>query len=503
MQNLQKLYNSLDVINYLGHIYNNPKLLLDKKNKLETDDLLDRLHKIVYVAAENIAAKQDITEIDDISVSMFLENYPDQQEYFNRNNGSKFIQDIKELSQSASFKQSLENIKKFSLLRKYEKVGFDTSFIYKCDLVDPEEISLRSKKFNELNISSIKNMVKVRLNSVEFKEYEVDEEKAFQAGEGIYDVIKSCKEKPQFGHPFQSKLYNTVFRGMLGKKVMIRSGNTGSGKTRTMLGDMCEVSAVKMFDIERGIWIDNPRPVSSIFISTELDKQELQLILLAIISGIEENRIKDGRFDEELENRLIYAGKVLEDSNIYIECIENFTMSEIESIIERNILNNDCAFVFFDYIQITPSLAQEYHHAFGYSLREDQMLNLIVTKFKNMANNYNLFILTATQLNRNYKVDGYLDATHLRGGTATPDKADFGVITVEASKADIEKLDPIISAKLQTEEPTHAHHVYKNRGGQYKKIIIWTKTNLGNMRVKDCFVTNQDYEEIFLEPTIL
>lgn len=503
MQNLQKLYSTLDVINYLGHICNDPKLLLNKKNRMSADDFIDRLHKIVYVAAENLAAQKDIDNITDITISMFLESYPDQQAFFIKNEGAKFVMDIKELSSDTSFEAAVDNIKKFTLLRNFEKNGFSTKFIYDVDLVDPELISERSKKFNELDISSIQRSIKGKLNNItqDFKTFD-NMNCSFDAGEGIYELIDKCKESPVYGLSYQSKLYNAILRGMLNKKVVIRSGNTGSGKTRTMLGDMCNIAMSKLYDVDRGIWIENPNPVSATFISTELDKEELQLCLLAIVSGLEENKIKDGRFDGDLEARLVYAAKVIEESNVHIDYIEDFTMEEIEGIIENAVLK-ECAFIFFDYIQITANVANEFRRLFGYVLREDQMLNLMVTRLKNLANNYNLFIMTSTQLNRNYKTDGYLDATHLRGGTATPDKADIGIITVEATKYDLEKLDPIITAKFGVEIPTHAHHVYKNRGGKYKKVIIWTNTNLGNMRIKDCFVTTQDYEEIYIEPIIL
>ena len=39
-----------------------------------------------------------------------------------------------------------------------------------------------------------------------------------------------------------------------------------------------------------------------------------------------------------------------------------------------------------------------------------------------------------------------------------------------------------------------AYYIFKNRGGKWKAIIIWTKLNMGTMRESDCFVTNYNYE---------
>lgn len=49
-----------------------------------------------------------------------------------------------------------------------------------------------------------------------------------------------------------------------------------------------------------------------------------------------------------------------------------------------------------------------------------------------------------------------------------------------------------------------AYWIFKNRGGKWKAIVIWTKINLGTMREMDCFVTDYNYELIDdIEKTII
>lgn len=76
---------------------------------------------------------------------------------------------------------------------------------------------------------------------------------------------------------------------------------------------------------------------------------------------------------------------------------------------------------------------------------------------------------------------------------ATADKADFVTIVMKATKADLDRLKPILDEGF-VETPTHAHHVIKNRGGKWVGIIIWTNTSLDTINVQDCFVTTQDFE---------
>ena len=49
-----------------------------------------------------------------------------------------------------------------------------------------------------------------------------------------------------------------------------------------------------------------------------------------------------------------------------------------------------------------------------------------------------------------------------------------------------------------------SYYVFKNRGGKWKSIIIWTKLNMGTMREVDCFVTDYNYELIpDIEQTVI
>lgn len=502
------LYSTVDVLSYLGAIANDTKLLDNKHNRLNPIKDLpnNRLHRIIYATIENLYMQKDVNEVDVISLKAYLTSYPDQLSYYNLNKGDEVVTKIKELAKNTSFSLSLSTIKKLSLLREYEKIGINTKDIFDTTLIEPKEIANQRQRFDLMNELDIRNIVKSKLDTIH-EDLAIDsgEQFSFQAGEDLLDLITKCKEEPTWGYSFQSKLFNAVFRGMLGKKLMIRSASTGGGKSRQMVGDMCCISALKMFNTDTNTWVDNPKPASSVFITTELDKEEIQLCLLATVSGVAEDIIKNGKFTKEVEDRLMVALEVIKNSKMQIEFASDFSLTDLESIIEKNIHKHNTAFVFFDYIQITPKFSQELNKLFGENLREDQKLNLMVTSLKNMANKYNLFILTATQLNRNYKVDEYPDATHLRGGQSTADKCDYGVITMRVSNKDKEKLEAILSSNnsFNCPMPTHGHHIFKNRGGKYTGIIIWVSMNLDNMRVTDCFVTTQDLDQVYVEPVVL
>ena len=85
-------------------------------------------------------------------------------------------------------------------------------------------------------------------------------------------------------------------------------------------------------------------------------------------------------------------------------------------IIEKHIITYGVSEVAFDYIQMTPKLSRSMAKSFGSNLREDQILVQFSAAMKNLANKYNIYLTTSTQLNRSAKEIENRDTTALRGG---------------------------------------------------------------------------------------
>lgn len=486
------LYSREEALNVLGSLCNNLDLLRDRKYDLRVNDFDDLFHKTLFGVLTNLSLEKDTKEVDGFMIDSYLRSFPVQHKTFELNNGVEVVSMMKEKA-SASFDYSYKMVKKMSLLRKLKLVGMDVSEIVDEDTFDMMKMQEQKIKLDKMTIDEIKCHFKTKLIEIDQEFQTKTDSYSFKAGDGIEELILKCKEAEHWGLPFQSKLFNAVFRGMIGAKVMIRSGGSGTGKSRQSIGDMCNISCAERYVPSLKKWVINNKTENSCFISTELTEDEVHLIMLATVAGVPEETIKDGRYSPEIEQRLIKAAQIIKNSKIHCEYNSNFSIADIENMIEKNIIRNQTKIIFFDYIQITAKLSQELNRMFGYTLREDQMLNQLSTALKNLANKYNVFILTATQLNRSYKTDNYLDATHLRGGQSTSDKVDYGVITMKVTKADLDKLQPILEDGFRT-RPTHGHHIFKNRGGKWTGVILWVNMDLDTMNVKDCFATTQDFE---------
>lgn len=127
-------------------------------------------------------------------------------------------------------------------------------------------------------------------------------------------------------------------------------------------------------------------------------------------------------------------------------------------------------------------------------LREDNVLFMISIRLKDLCNQYNVFIMTATQLNADYKTSETPDQNLLRGAKAIADKIDFGAIMMEVTQEDLQSLEPILQQGAPV--PDIKISIYKNRRGKYKGIFIWAVSDRGVCKIDGAFATKWNYELI-------
>ena len=134
----------------------------------------------------------------------------------------------------------------------------------------------------------------------------------------------------------------------------------------------------------------------------------------------------------------------------------------------------------------------------GIKLREDNVLFMLSTRLKDLCNQYGVFIMSATQLNGDWKDAKIPDQNLLRGAKAIADKIDYGSILLNTTDEDLVALENILSSSM-FEKPTIKMSIYKNRRGRYKGVILWCKANLGCCRIQPMFCTTYDYEMVSID----
>ena len=484
----------------LGILCNAPQTVRDPEMPLSEDDFLQAFHKNIFAAINNIAYSDHAVEkVTAVDIDNYLAQFPQNYKIWEQHNGFEYIESAIENVNMNTYKNNYWRVKKFALLRDYVNTGIDVTDLYDYKLNDLKHQEEQMKALDKMDIDQIVDHYQMKMLNLRDKWSIGDKRQRFMAGDGMEDLLERLKEEPEMGYPFMNGYYNAIFRGMRQKKFMLRSAGTGVGKTRLSLADMCNVAVDKTWDYDTMSYVDNGENIPVLFISTELEQQELQTGLLAHVSGVDEDVIKDGRYSKEIEERLRKGIEIIQRSPFYAEYIDDFSLADIETIIEQHIIENGVKFVAFDYIQLVPKLMRTMQTMFAGALREDQVLVQLSSALKLIANKYDVYIVSSTQLNRNAKEHEMRDTTSLRGGSATADKVDHGVMAFRTTKKDIENLRHVFEQGYNHKKPNFCHYVYKNRGGSQVGVIIWTKYHGGVIREEECFVTDMDYNVLDVE----
>ena len=294
--------------------------------------------------------------------------------------------------------------------------------------------------------------------------------------------------------PLQGAIYNTVVSGARRGALYIRSGGSGVSKTRQAVGDACYLAFPFRYNFTECEWEQAGNSEKVLFIATEQDFSEIQKMILAYVSGINEDRFKYGNFTT-LEKQVIEKAVTIIEKykdNFHIVRMPNPTIGLVKNIIRENCLIYDIGYVFYDYIFIGPSLLGEFK---GFNLRNDEVLLMFATALKDLAVEQNVCVMTSTQLNakgddnQNIRNEG-----SLAGGRATINKADIGAIMARPTKEELEVLADVISNFSNS--PNIVTDIYKVRSGVYTQTRIWSYVDLGTLRKQDLFITNNRLEPI-------
>lgn len=487
------------IMQVIGCVYNNPQILeFEDKYTITDEDFPDEFHRTVFGAIYKIyelGAKIITLE----NLADFLSSRPKSAAIYKKNDGDKWLLKVADVASQLSFDFYYNRLKKMTLLRAYDNYGVDVSDIYDPDnILDIKKKQLQEDLLDNSSLEEIADKVDRKISDIRLKYVDDTTGEAIQAGKGVLQLIQKFKDHPEVGVPLYGRLVNTVTRGARLKKFYLRSAATGIGKTRSMIADACNIACNKIYDESFG-WINNGTSEPTLFITTEQELEEIQTMMLAFLSNVNEEHIINGEYEGDEEERVIKAGEILESSPLYVEELPDFSLKDVENTIKKNIRDHDVKYIFHDYIHTSLKILEEItKKSGGVKLREDNILFMLSNKLKDICNQYGVFIMSATQLNGDYQEAKTPDQNLLRGAKSIADKIDYGSILLSVKEEDIDALDSILSSNI-FEKPTIKMSVYKNRRGRYKGIIMWCKADLGTCRIQPMFCTTYDYELINMD----
>ena len=499
--NKSKYYDTNACMQVIGDVFINPSLLdSDEKYKFNEADFINDFHKIVFGSIYNLH-QLGAKEISIEDIEKYLSQRPKKFAIFNLYKGSEYLSNLSSICQLAAFDYYYNRMKKMTLLRMYNiSLGMDLSWLYDPDnILDMKKKEKQESWFDNTPIEEIADLINRKVDEIKSKYVDNSDGNLIQAGDGIFDLITNLQKNPEIGCPLYGKYVNAIHRGARLGKFYLRSAPTGQGKSRTLIADACYIACDKIYDLEQNKWIDNGTKEPTQFITTEQEEDEIQTMMLAFLSAVEEEHILNNTYLAGEFERVLQAAEIIKDSPIYIKRLPDFSLQDIENTIKAGIHNYGVKYIFMDYIHSSMKILSEISSKAGVKgLREDNILFMIGVRLKDLCVQYGVFIASATQLNGQYQSATIYDQNLLRGSKALSDKVDLGEILLQISQDDIEMIKPIVS-QFGFEMPTMKIAIYKNRRGRYKDILLWCNAKRGICRIDPIFITNYNYEIIEIE----
>ena len=341
-----KYVDTTSIMQVIGCVFNSPSLLeITDKYSIVEEDFPDPFHKTVFgviYKLHELGANKITLE----SISDFLSTRPKSNAIYQQEKGEEWLLRVSDISNLSTFDYYYNRLKKFSLLRAYDNCGIDVSDIYDIDnILDTKKKQLQEDILDNSTLEQIADKVDAKIEDIRLQYVDDSFGEAVQAGEGIFELINKFKEHPEVGVPLYGPLINTVTRGARLKKLYLRSAATGTGKTRSMIADSCYIGCNKIYDETFG-WISSGPAEPTLFITTEQELEEIQTMMLAFLSNVNEEHILNGEYEEGEEERLAQAAEIIKNSPIYVEELPDFSLKDVEDKIKKNIREHDVKYVF-------------------------------------------------------------------------------------------------------------------------------------------------------------
>jgi len=499
----------------IGSLMHNPILFLSYTDIFPTD-FDSKVIRICFISIQNLFS-QGARVLTPIEVDQEIETHTNSAIIYQQENGLDFLKIAYEFAEPNNFDLYYIRLKKYSLLRRLVKEGYDVSeyYIADKDVKNPLEESKIQIHFDEASLLDILNSVESKYNIIR-NDFLQGGNSNGDASAGIDELIEELRQTPNIGPSLEGHIFSSACRGARQGCFYLKNSSSNVGKTRTSVFDACHIcypirwshtQQTFIREIDCNGKMRDPRKI--LFIVTEMDQSELQTIILAYLSGVNETKILTGRYEIGELERVQFAAKIMKAYKGYfmIEAISEPNLTNIEATIKKYATIDNVKYVWFDYIHATGSLLNQFNN----NVRPDMTLMMLANQLKQLAKDYQIFVFSATQVNATGMEDNgeFKNELSIRDAKSINDKSDMSFVMSKVSDKVWNTLLPewrkavrtgILDSKYVEDaryRPTHVLDIYKMRRGRYKNVRIWIYLDLGTGERRDLFITTADNQPIY------
>lgn len=494
---LEQLSDTRTETSVLAYIMHDTLILSDDRYILSADDFHIMTHKIAFSLIYNHAEAEGVKNCTPADVLGWFNQI--HSPYIDDFNALVPVLSMEKEYSKEIFEGDYKYLKKLSLMRELKRNGFDISDFFSKNNENLGDKMIDST-FSQYTVESILNHEKEKLIKIENHHIGKDNGQSKLAAEGLKNLVEEFKENPEVGFPIDGDILNYTTRGARLGKMYLYSAPSGFGKTRFMLGAACSI-ALPYLDADGKVVVREGGYRKVLFMTTEQQADEIQTMILAYVSGVNEKNILLGQYTPTESQKIETALKIIEDykDNFLIDAMPDPSLAMVKTRLVKWIIQGGVEYIFYDYVFTSPGLISEFSQS---KIREDVALMMLSNTLKEIAMTYNVYVQSATQLNDGWskKEVGLRDQNCIRGSKAIADKADIGLIGVRINDAEKERIGPSLAQmkamKVVKQDPNIVIDVYKNRRGEMNNVKIWRNFDFGTCRCTDLFATDANYNVI-------
>lgn len=217
-------------IQVIGCIYSNPELLNNDKYTFTEDDFVPELHKVIFSAMNNLYFTGGNEKFSRQTVEDYISKFPESLAIYKAQNGREWLENAYHSANVTNFNFYASRVKKMTLLREYEKVGMDVSYILDPDEVDPKIRQKKEELFNGMTLKELADNVENKVLRVKDDVVEDNDNLEWHAGDNSKQILEDIVNGKNLGYPFYDPVYTAITGGARRGKMILRSAASGVGK---------------------------------------------------------------------------------------------------------------------------------------------------------------------------------------------------------------------------------------------------------------------------------
>lgn len=298
---------------FCGCMYKEPDLYLSYGESTKSKyDFSDESTRFFYDLFEEcyLTFSQDMSQN---KVNNFATQNSERLKSYKMYGGWKTIQSMMDIADPSDFRNVFNTVKKYSLVREYDRQGF------------PAEKILSKKNFQYMTASDVYRYMRSKADKINTR-INVTEEPVLLT-QGVTDVIDSYLTAPQFGVQTHWQGYNDYFRGLLPENVLFQGFLSNEGKSRNLVNLIAYVTLIRK---QKFMLLSNEmteKAIKNCLITTVLNCKEFKEL-----HGVDlikpEKEITMGMFRDDVTHEFVTRIKDVDGS--YLESAEDF-ISRVKS----------------------------------------------------------------------------------------------------------------------------------------------------------------------------